>query len=70
MSTCQIESCTNESDRTLGKSRITEALKEETPGGLTKKEHLVNIVYEELVKFLGDEKVSLNTSKKPTKIMF
>lgn len=29
MTTCQIESCTNESDRTLGRSRITEALKEE-----------------------------------------
>ena len=31
------------------------ALKEETPGGLTKKEHLINIVYEELVNFLGKE---------------
>ncbi len=29
MPTCQIESCTNESARTLGKSRITEALKKE-----------------------------------------
>ncbi|OLS25901.1 MAG: hypothetical protein HeimC3_11750 [Candidatus Heimdallarchaeota archaeon LC_3] len=29
MPTCQIESCTNESNRTMGKSRITEALKEE-----------------------------------------
>ena len=46
------------------------ALKEETPGGLTKREHLVNIVYEELVRFLGGDKVELNiTDKKPNKIM-
>ena len=32
------------------------ALKEETPGALTKKEHLINIVYEELTNFLGGEK--------------
>src|SRR3990167_5393731 len=29
--------------------------KEQTPAGLTKKEHLINVVYEELVKFLGGE---------------
>jgi signal recognition particle subunit SRP54 len=45
------------------------ALEEETPGTLTKKEHLVNIVYEELVKFVGKEEVKLDTTKKPTKIM-
>ncbi len=46
------------------------ALKEETPGGLTKREHLVNIVYEELVRFLGGDKGELNiTDKKPNKIM-
>lgn len=45
------------------------ALKEEPPGGLTKKEYLVNIVYQELVNFLGEEKVSLHTDKKQTRIM-
>ncbi|MEK6868827.1 MAG: signal recognition particle receptor subunit alpha, partial [Nanoarchaeota archaeon] len=34
-------------------SKIKERIKkEETPSGLTKKEHLINIVYEELVNFL------------------
>ena len=49
------------------KERIT---KEETPGALTKREHLINIVYEELVKFLGGEKPEINIQdKKPDKIM-
>lgn len=45
------------------------ALKEEPPGGLTKKEYLVNIVYQELVNFLGEEKTAINTDKKQTRIM-
>lgn len=46
------------------------AQKEEAPKGLTKKEQLINIVYEELVKFLGGEKSELNVeNKKPAKIM-
>ncbi len=44
-------------------------LKEETPGGLTKKEFLVNIVYEELVKFLGGEESHIDASSIPTMIM-
>ncbi len=37
--------------------RIKErALKEETPKGLDKREHLINIVYDELVAFLGGDK--------------
>ena len=44
-------------------------LKEETPGGLTKKEHLINIVYEELVKFLGGEAKKIDVKGKPFKIM-
>ncbi len=44
--------------------------KEKTPSGLTKKEHLVNIVYEELTKFLGGEKKEIELGKeKPAKIM-
>ncbi|MFC1704731.1 signal recognition particle receptor subunit alpha, partial [Nanoarchaeota archaeon] len=45
------------------------ALKEETPGGLTKKEHLVNTVYEELVNFLGKEGHKIEPKEKPFKIM-
>ncbi len=46
------------------------ALKEQTPHGLTKKEHLVNIVYGELVTFLGGDKGDLKLAdKKPNTIM-
>lgn len=46
------------------------ALKEQTPHGLTKKEHLVNIVYEELVRFLGGEKEELRLpDRMPGKVM-
>jgi signal recognition particle subunit SRP54 len=46
------------------------ALKEQAPHGLTKKEQLINIVYEELVRFLGGEKGELKLAdKKPNKIM-
>ena len=45
------------------------ALKEKTPGSITKKEHLINIVYEELVKFLGEKADDIRTEKKPTRIM-
>jgi len=45
------------------------ALKEETPAGLTKKEYLVKIVYEELVDFVGKEEGKIEIKKKPTKIM-
>ena len=52
-------------------SKIKERIKkEETPSGLTKKEHLVNIVYEELTNRLGKEKTEIKISgKKPFKIM-
>jgi len=52
-------------------NRIKERIKnEETPGGLTKKEHLINIVYEELANFLGGEKEEINLGDKaPAKIM-
>tara|TARA_Y100000310_G_C20653190_1_gene800602 strand:- start:174 stop:1541 length:1368 start_codon:yes stop_codon:yes gene_type:complete len=45
------------------------ALKEETPGILSKREHLVNIVYEELVKFLGKESKGIDIKNKPFKVM-
>ncbi|MBI4146543.1 signal recognition particle protein [Candidatus Woesearchaeota archaeon] len=44
--------------------------KEQTPGALTKREHLINIVYEELTKFLGGEKSELNLpGNRPDKMM-
>jgi len=43
-------------------------LKVETKG-LTKKEQLINIVYEELVAFLGQEGYKIEITKKPFKIM-
>ena len=43
--------------------------KEEAPSGLTKKEHLINIVYEELVAFLGKEQSKIDITEKPFKIM-
>ncbi|MBD3310559.1 signal recognition particle protein Srp19, partial [Candidatus Woesearchaeota archaeon] len=50
--------------------RIKErALKEEVPGALTKQEYLVNVVYEELVKFLGGEGYKIDIKEKPFKIM-
>lgn len=45
------------------------AIDEKTPAAITKREHLVNIVYEELVKFLGAEASVIDISKTPTKIM-
>ena len=45
------------------------AVKEEPPGGLTKKEYLIKIVYEELTNFLGKESHKIEISKKPFKIM-
>ncbi|HLD87437.1 MAG TPA: signal recognition particle receptor subunit alpha [Candidatus Nanoarchaeia archaeon] len=53
-------------------NRIKErALREDGAKGLTKKEQLINIVYEELVAFLGKEKktVEIDTKYKPYTIM-
>ncbi|MGB9675042.1 MAG: signal recognition particle protein Srp54 [Candidatus Nanoarchaeia archaeon] len=45
------------------------AEKEKPKPGLTQREHLINIVYEEIVKLLGAEQGKLEISQKPTKIM-
>lgn len=51
-------------------NKIKERIKaEETPGALTKKEHLINIVYEELAKFLGGDKSELKLESQLSKIM-
>lgn len=44
-------------------------LKEQAPGSISKKDWLVKIVYEALIMFLGEEEFTLDTTKKPTKIM-
>ncbi|MCX6707716.1 MAG: signal recognition particle protein Srp54 [Candidatus Woesearchaeota archaeon] len=46
-------------------------LSEEAPGAVSKREWLVKIVYEELVRFLGEEQssIEINTKKKPFRIM-
>lgn len=50
--------------------RIKEkALNEKLPPGLSKKEHLIKIVYDELVKFLGEKESRIEIKKKPYKIM-
>ena len=45
------------------------ALNEEAPKGLTKKEQIINIVYDELVNFLGKEQHKIEIAQKPFKIM-
>lgn len=53
----------------LSNSIKQRAKEEKEPVGMTKKEHLINIVYEELVKFLGGEGYKIDIQKKPHKIM-
>ncbi|NOQ56241.1 MAG: signal recognition particle protein [Nanohaloarchaea archaeon] len=47
----------------LSKNIKTKALKDNLPPGLTRREHVVNIVYEELVAFLGEKKADINLEK-------
>ncbi|MFC1647938.1 signal recognition particle protein Srp54 [Nanoarchaeota archaeon] len=53
--------------------KLTQAIKEramkEDVASISKKEHLVNIVYEELVTFLGGTGAKIEFTKKPFKIM-
>ena len=54
----------------LTKAIKERALGEDLPKGLTKREQLVNIVYEELVRFLGGEKTEMKLAdKRPNVIM-
>jgi len=45
------------------------ALKEEVPKNITKKEYLIKIVYEELVRFLGGDGSKIEIKKKPYYIL-
>src|SRR3989338_4824021 len=49
--------------------KIKDRAKEEAPKGLSKKEHLINIVYEELTNFLGNEAYKIEIKEKPFNIM-
>ncbi|HLC88802.1 MAG TPA: signal recognition particle protein Srp54 [Candidatus Nanoarchaeia archaeon] len=49
--------------------KIKERAKEKAPPGITKREQLIKIVYEELTNFLGKEAYEIKISKKPTQIL-
>src|SRR3989344_137751 len=46
------------------------ALEEKPAGAMTQREHLIKIIYDELVKFVGKEKSGFNLEQKPTSILF
>jgi signal recognition particle subunit SRP54 len=54
----------------LSKSIEGRAMKEEPPKGVTPKEHIITIVYEELVKLIGESAQEIDINKKPFKILF
>ena len=54
----------------LSKTIEDRALNEEPPKGVTAKEHVIKIVYEELVHLLGDKAAEVQVDKKPYKILF
>jgi len=49
--------------------KIKERAKEDAPAGITKREQLIKIVYEELTNFLGKEAKDISITTKPTQIM-
>lgn len=54
----------------LSKTIEDRSLKEEPPKGVTAKEHVIRIVYEELVNLLGEKPVEIDITSKPYKILF
>ena len=50
-------------------TKIKQRAKEDAPPGITKREQLITIVYEELTNFLGKQPQELKISGKPTQIM-
>ena len=54
----------------LSKTIEERALNEEPPKGITPREHVITIIYEEMVNLLGSEAKELEINKKPFKIMF
>lgn len=54
----------------LSKRIEDRALNEKPPKGITPREHVITIVYEEMVNLLGSEPHELEINEKPFKIMF
>lgn len=54
----------------LSKTIEEKALNEEPPKGVTAKEHVIKIVYDELVNLLGEKAEEVEIDKKPYKILF
>ena len=54
----------------LSKKIETRALEEEPPKGITPREHVITIIYEEMVNLLGSEAAGLDINEKPYKILF
>src|SRR3989344_4081148 len=50
-------------------SKIKERAKEKTLSGMTQREQIIKIVYEELTNFLGKEAKEIKITKKPTQLM-
>ena len=50
-------------------NKIKDRAKDSPPPGVTKREQIIKIVYEELTNFLGKESHEIQISKKPTQIM-
>ncbi|MFQ6088354.1 MAG: signal recognition particle protein Srp54 [Candidatus Methanofastidiosia archaeon] len=45
------------------------ALEEKLPPGISRREHIVKVVFDEIVKVLGEEKHKISLQKRPTKIL-
>lgn len=56
--------------QTLSKKIEDRALNEEPPKGITPREHVITIIYEEMVNLLGSEPSELKIEEKPFKILF
>jgi signal recognition particle subunit SRP54 len=54
----------------LSKTIENRSLSEDPPKGVTPKEHVIRIVYEELVNLLGEKAPEIEVEKKPYKILF
>ena len=54
----------------LSKKIETRALEEEPPKGITPREHVITIIYEEMVNLLGSEAAGLDINDRPYKILF
>ena len=54
----------------LSKKIESRALEEKPPKGITPREHVITIIYEEMVNLLGKEAVNLDINDRPYKILF